>query len=74
MVLPSEMFPKYVKAVEWEKMIADRFQRPTHRGKFSRAACEFDVVLTSRQQEVSEQKLNQIISHGSNICSLYCPC
>ena len=28
--LPSEMFPKYVKAVEWEKMIADRFQRPTH--------------------------------------------
>ena len=45
--LPSEILPKYGNAVEWEKTIANRFQRATKRGKFSRAAWEFDVVLNS---------------------------
>ena len=46
---PSEIFPKYGDAVELQKTIANRFQRATKRGKFSRAAWEFDVVLNSRQ-------------------------
>ena len=45
--LPSEIFSKYGNAVESEKTIANRFQRATKRGKFSRAAWEFDVVLNS---------------------------
>ena len=38
-------FPEYGNAVEWEKTIGNRFQRATERGKFSRAAWGFDVVL-----------------------------
>ena len=47
--LPSEIFPKYGSAVEWEKTMANRFQRATKRGKFLRAAWGFDVVLNSTQ-------------------------
>ena len=32
--LLSETFPNYGNAVEWEKKIANRFQRATKRGKF----------------------------------------
>ena len=47
-------------AIIQQKHILERFQRATKRGKFSRAAWEFDVVLNSRQQEiVLKQKLNQ---------------
>ena len=47
--LPSEIFSKYGNAVEWEKTMANRFQRATKHSKFSCAAWEFDVVLNSRQ-------------------------
>ena len=43
----NEIFPKYGNAVEWEKTIPNRCQRATKRGKFSRAAWGFDVVLGS---------------------------
>ena len=49
------------------KHILERFQRATKRGKFSRTAWEFDVVLNSRQQEILKQKLNQIY----NIASIF---
>ena len=38
----------YGDAVEWEKAIASRLRRATKRGKFSRAAWAFDIVLNSR--------------------------
>ena len=41
-VSPSEIFPKYVNAVEWEKEWENR--RATKRGKFSRAAWVFDEL------------------------------
>ena len=43
--LPSEIFPKYGDYCRMGEIIANRFQRATKRGKFSRAAWEFDVVL-----------------------------
>ena len=49
--LPSEIFPKYGNSVEWEKTIVNRFQRATKRGKFSRAAWKFDVLLHNRKCE-----------------------
>ena len=47
--LPSEIFPKNGNAVEWEKtiIIANRLRRATKRGRFSRAAWVFDVVVFS---------------------------
>ena len=39
----------YAIRIECEKTIVNRFQRATKRGKFSRAAWEFDVVLNSRK-------------------------
>ena len=47
--LPSEIFPRNGNAVEWEKtiIIANRLRRTTMRGRFSRAAWVFDVVLIS---------------------------
>ena len=47
--LPSEIFPKYGNAVEWEKTIANRLRKVTKRGKFSRGAWEgacFDKLET----------------------------
>ena len=38
--LPSEIFPKYGNAVEWDQTTANRFQRATKCVKFSRAAWE----------------------------------
>ena len=43
-LLPSEIFPKYGNVVERKKTIVNRLQRATKRGKFWRAAWEFDVV------------------------------
>ena len=64
--LPSEIFPKYGNFVEWEKTIANIFQRATKCGKFSLAAWQFDVVLNSRHLlEVPEQKLSQIYDIAS---------
>ena len=47
----NEIFPKYGNAEEWEKTIANRCQRATKHGKFSRAAWGFDVVLGSPRAE-----------------------
>ena len=63
--LPSEIFLKYGTAVEREKTIANRLRRASKRGKLSRAAQVFDVVLNSRQQEIPEQKLSQIYDIAS---------
>ena len=45
------IIPEHDNAVEWKRTIRNRFQRATKckRGKFSRAAWGFDVVLNSRQ-------------------------
>lgn len=48
-----------------EQTIVNRLRRSTNRGKFSRAAWEFVVVLNSRQYEIPEQKLIQIYHNGS---------
>ena len=50
--LLSETFPNYGNAVEWEKKIANRFQRATKRGKFLPAAWEFDIVQPSAENQV----------------------
>ena len=38
----------------------NRLRRATKRGKFSRSAWEFDVVLNSRQKEIPKQRIIQI--------------
>ena len=45
----------------------ERLLRATKRGKFSRAAWEFDVVLNSRQQEIPKQKVIQIYHIASRL-------
>ena len=47
--LPSETFQKNGNAVERKKTIVNRLRRAIKRGKFSRAAWVFDVVLNSKQ-------------------------
>lgn len=48
-----------------EETIVNRLRRSTKRGKFSRAAWEFAVVLNSRQYEIPGQKLIQIYHNAS---------
>ena len=50
------------------------FRGATKRGKFSRAAWGFDVVLNSTQQKVPDQKLSQIYDIASIFKSLLRPC
>ena len=47
--LPSEIFQKNGNAAERKKTIVNRLRRAIKRGKFSRAAWVFDVVLNLRQ-------------------------
>lgn len=54
-----------------EQSIVNRLRRSTNRGKFSRAAWEFVVVLNSRQYEIPEQKLIQIY-HNASIFTQTC--
>ena len=47
--LPSEIYSLLFSPTLQHYHISERFQRATKRGKFSRAAWEFEVVLNSRQ-------------------------
>ena len=47
--LPFEIFQKNGNAGERKKTIVNRLRRAIKRGKFSRAAWVFDVVLNLRQ-------------------------
>ena len=46
--LPSVIFSKYGHVMQSEKTIVNRLRKVTKRGRLSRAAWEFDVVLNSR--------------------------
>ena len=49
-------YPKYDNVVG----CCERLRRATKRGKFSRSAWEFDVVLNSRQKKIPKQRIIQI--------------
>ena len=69
--LPSVVFSKCGHVIQREKTIVNRLRKATKRGKFSRAAWEFDVVLDSRQKEIPKQKIIQIY-HSASIFSQFC--